>query len=161
MPDLVTAARRELASHSDLTDLLGSDATYSTWIFRWRPYVIVEGTSSAAIVLSRRAAHAAPNTHNTMRFPRLQVEIFADELRNAAGNPTRAARAEDYCESVFDVMDKYLHRPDAKGFYWGAEGDDPGLRILSSWRLDELDVVDVPDGDGMVRGLVSYGVTLG
>lgn len=154
MSDMVVAARRYLAAQPGLTALLGSDATYSTWIFRWRPYVEVEHSGKAAVVVSRRPG-GAPNRHNHMDWPQLQVEIFADEDRNAQGNPANAAKAEDRCQAVFAELDKYLHRPEKGALMWDT------LRVLSSERNGGIDITEVPGGDGLVRGLVAYDVSLG
>lgn len=157
--DLVTAVRRQLALETSVTSLLGSDSTYSTWIFRWRPYVSVEGTESAAVVLAQRGGWTAPNQHNTMEFPRLQVEIFVDPPRDGAGHPQHATAAEEGAYTIWRALDAVLHRPQGGAIEWGDHNGK--LRVLGSHRLGELDVVDVPEGDGMVRGLVSYGVNLG
>lgn len=155
--DLVTATRRELAAHSSVTALLGSDARFSTWIFRWRPYVSIEGTGEASIVVSSRAGWSTANRHNTAKFPRLQIEIYADLARNNDLNPA-GRTAEDLARQVFEAVDKVLHRVDSNNIQWG--NTDGKLRIHSSVRSQEPTVEDVPNGDGLVRSLVFYDVAI-
>lgn len=161
--DAATAARRLLveavANNPEdfpvLDALLGRDDVYDDgWIFRWRPYISVEGTGKAAVVLSQRPGQGA-NVGNTMRFPRLQVEIYVDTPRSAGGQPTSAASAEDACHKIFLELDRYLHLVDGHVHMWSE------LRVLRSTRGTDIDITDVPDADGMVRGLVSYDLSLG
>lgn len=156
--DLTIAARRELAATNSVTTLLGSSPEWDTWIWRWRPYVSIEGTGECGVVLSVRGGWASPNRHNTAQFPRLQVEVYADVDRNTALNPSTRT-AQEKAQEVCEAIDKVFHIPQGGEVKWGNGTDD--LRIVGSLRLNEPDIVDVPDGDGMVRATVNYGVNLG
>lgn len=160
--DLTTAVHRYLSAQEELTDLLGADdgaGGYPTWIFRWKSYRTVEGSGDAAIVLSQRPGSPS-SAYHTSNFPRLQVEIYVDRLRDAQANPVNHT-PEDRCNRIFRVLDRLLHTSPAGGDrIWGDNGSG-GLRILSSQRDQDIDIVPVPDGDGMVRGLVSYSISLG
>jgi len=157
--DLTIAARRELKGVNAVTSLLGSSAEWDTWIWRWRPYVSIEGTGSAGIVLSIRGGWTSPNQHNTAQFPRLQVEVYADVDRDPSLNPL-SRTAEEKALAICQVVDAVFHIPQGGVLMWG-NGDANDLRIVGSLRLTEPDVVEVPEGDGMVRATVSYGVNLG
>lgn len=156
--DLVTAARRHLVADTALAALVGTSPAFQVWVFRWRPYVIVEGTGQAAVVLAQRAGWQSPNMHNNMEFPRLQVEVWADLERDVNGNPA-SRTAEDLASDVLREVSRILHHPRGDLQEWG---DTNGkIRVLRSTRLDEMDIVDVPNGDGLVRGTVNFGVVLG
>lgn len=157
---LTVAARRELAITPEVTNLLGRDVTWDTYIFRWRPFVEIEGTGASMIVLSERGGWAQPNRHNTARFPLLQVEVFTDPQRATTGVPKgQPAEAhvtpEDKAGLVFQAVDRVFHVPQGGELAWS------DLRIVSSLRNTEPTTVPVPGGDGVVRLLASYAVTVG
>lgn len=154
MSDVTIAARRYLMTGTDLKALLGSNATFSSYIFRWKLYVQLEGSGLAAVVLAQRGGWTTPNRHNTAEFPRLQTEVYVDPSRAGDQNPSNED-AETRAHIVFQQMDELLHLVDGGGYDWG------GTRIVSSVRDSEPDIADVPGGDGMVRLLSSYAVTVG
>lgn len=158
--DVVIAAQRRLASVPALTALLNSDATYPTWLWRWKRWRDVEGTGSCGMVLAVRNGWAGANAHNTARFPALQVEVLADVDRDADGLHLGRG-AEEKALEVYDVLDFELHRTSHETEWWGAAAGERGVRVISSVRGGEPTVQDVPDGDGMVRLLVTYNLTLG
>lgn len=158
IPNLVTAARRYLVADTTLANALGSGQGFNVWVFQWRPYVTIEGSGEAAVVLSARGGWTSPNMHNTMAFPRLQVEVWADLQRDANGNPAQRT-AEDLCQDVGEQLDRLLHLPDGQLHVWG--DSNGSIRVLRSMKLGEIDIVDVPEGDGMCRGTLNYGVVLG
>lgn len=171
MTDLVVAARRMLAEKTDVRDLLGPGATspdvegkrvFDLWLFQWRLYISMEGTGETAIVLSQRNGWTAPNPHNTMAFPTLQLEIYSDPRRDL-GNPKTATGAEQKGLALVPVLDRYLHlvqRIDGPWSWGGTETDEP-VRVLGSQRLAEPEVMEVPSGDGLIRVLLRYGLSLG
>ena len=171
MIDVTTAARRFLAEQESLTTLLGGDSTYKTWIFRWRPYVKVEGSGKSLLVVRQSGSWASANAHNTMRFPRLIVEVWSDVQRAESGlskqNVTRAATAEDAAQAISLELDKYLHRVAGGDVVWGREVDDmdvvtdPGLRIIGCYRQGEPDIRELQGGDGAVVASNTYTVTVG
>lgn len=155
--DALLAARRELAKNADLAPLLGSDAQFPLWLFRWVLQADVEGSGRAAVVLSTPSGWAAPNAHNTARFPRLEVEVYADVPRDDRLLPT-VRTAQDYALAVFAVIDPVLHRVDRGGFTWG--NSEGGMRIVRSVRQVEPAVEPVPDADGVARLSVAYAVSV-
>lgn len=153
--DLVKAAVRELRANSTVTSFsnLGTSTEWGPWIFQTRPYVSLEGTGKSMVVAAARAGMPA-NRHNTWRFPRLQIEIYVDLPRDEYLNPT-GRTAEGTAEDLFQLIDRVFHRSDGAEITWGGAG---GKRIVESVRGSDLDVVEVPGGDGMVRAIVSYEV---
>src|SRR4051794_7454857 len=107
MANLVVASRRMLALQTDLTDLLGPGtlvSTYAVWIFQWKPFISVEGTGQASIVLSQRGGWATPNETNTMAFPVLQCEVFVDPQRTVTKDPVSATDAFDRAIRIGEVL---------------------------------------------------------
>lgn len=156
--EMLVAARRELMGRPEITTLVGTSDSFSSWIFRWRLYVDVEGTSQCAIVLREDGGWASPNNHNTARFPRLTVEVYADPPRTPRLNPAMAT-APDRAKAVFDVLDRVFHIPQGGQISWG--DNQERLRIVSSLRLTEPQISTVSDGDGLARLSTAYAVTLG
>jgi hypothetical protein len=166
-PDLVTAAWRELVAQSaDLIaaglvpegEQIGDIAWPVAWVFKWKAAATVSGKEGASIVLSQPSGWSSPNRHNTLEFPRLIVEVYADQSRDAGQGPEfkdAPSRAMD----VWRVVDRVLHRVDAGAFTWG--GTDGGIRIVSSTRSQEPQIMEVPDTDGVYRLLTSYDIELG
>lgn len=150
--NVTLSLRRYLAQQSDVTALVGHDHEWDTWIFQDRLYTMVEGTSQVAVVLSQRGAWTSPNSYNTLRTPRIVVEIYADPTRSNSRLEVRDAG--DKAMAVFEAIDSHLHMVSGIASW-------DGLRIVGSTRLDEPEVFDVPDGDGMVRAQVFYGVGVG
>lgn len=154
--DLVQGAHKYLSSKSDLIAALGAFADDTPYLFQHQLWAELEGTSSNAVVLLRgTGGWAAPNPHNTMRFPRLGVEITCDPLRDASGNITDPGECQRRIEAVFRLVDTHLHRPQGGTQMWGT------VRTIGSTRLSEAVVYPVEDGSGMQRMLVYYGVTEG
>lgn len=155
-PDLVTAAHREVSKLTDLLPLL-TDADGRVMLWQWDAKRTVRGTGRASMVLARRGGWAGPNRHNTIEFPKLQVEIYADDERDG-GLPV-ATTSESFAIDIWRYVDHIFHRPDSGGFYWG--NADGSVRIVSSLRGTEPDIMDVPDGDGVVRLLATYNIEFG
>jgi hypothetical protein len=117
-----------------------------------RPLRAVESTGLTAVTLHVKDEWGA-NVHNTMHFPVLTVLIFADCSRDPEGNPT-ARDAELRCKAVAKVIDKTLHDPANVNHDWPL-----GLRVHSCLRESMgLTIMDIPNGDGAVRGQLRYDV---
>ncbi len=154
--DLVQGAVKYLLGFYDVSTSLGVYAdTGAPWLFQHTLWVTVEGSSSTAAVIARAGGWAGANQHNTMRFPRLALEIYADPIRDAAGNITDPGEAYRRIESVFDTFDRLLHRPASATQMWGE------IRTIGSQRLGEPNVYPVPDGGGVLRLETFYGLAIG
>lgn len=115
---------------------------------------LMEGSSNTAVVLAHDGGWAAPNLYNTLRFPRLLLNVWADPIRDAQKNnidPLVQRRAN----ACFETFDKVLHRCAGGDTRFGT------LRVLDIVRLTEPTILDVPDGDGLVRLQAYYAVTQG
>jgi hypothetical protein len=138
--------------------LLGTDPLYATgWVFSGDltgdPFRAVEGTGKCAVVLYS-FDHWAPSTQlHTARYPRLNVAIYADVSRDAQGNYT-GHDAEDKAEAIYEQINPLFH--DAANRVHAF--DD--LLVVSTLMGNPLSLMDIPDGDGAVRGLVAYDLTL-
>lgn len=160
--DVALAARRHLASLPAIRAVLGptgADSEGLTWLFSSSLAVLVEGSGRAGAVLSIAGAWARPNSHNTARFPRLQLEIFADPSRSSGNIVRRDAEARAWF--AWEPFNLELHRTDGFAETWGALGLDPGLRVWGSTLLSHPDMFDTPDWDGGCRLLVYYGLCVG
>jgi hypothetical protein len=152
--DLVRAARVVLVNEPTVTNLLGSSDLFAVWIFRWSSFEIVEGSGLVALTLRQPGGWTVPNRHNTARFPLLETIVYADRSRDSEGRPTKED-AQERALQVTDAVDAVLHVPQGGDISWD------GVRVLSSVRQSEPDIVTVPDGDGLCRASVRYAVVLG
>lgn len=161
--DLAVAAHRRLAAVPSLTGVLGSSVATSpggVWLFVRELQVMVEGSGQAAAVLREEGSWARPNSHNTARFPRLSVEVFADSSRNASATIVRRD-AEARARAVWERFQSFLHRPYAFSEMWGATGTDPGMRVWGSQLMSLPEVYAINDWDGGVRLACHYGLSVG
>lgn len=150
---LPQAVVRRLAPEDSLAAFFGSDAAYDIWLFQWKIRAQVEGSGSAAAVFSTLGGWAAPAPAHTLHHPRLRLAVIADVSRDDAGQPA-ADDAEDRALAGSAAIDQLLNFKDGVQT-WG------DLRVLSCHRLDEPFVESVPEGDGVLRAISHYGVTLG
>lgn len=153
--DLVQGAVKWLTAFPDVTAVLGAQYDDTPWLFQHTLWVEVEGSSSVAAVITRAGGWAGANTHNTLRFPRLGLELYCDPQRDPAHHVTDPGEAQRRIEAAFTTLDTHLHRPARQQQMWGT------VRILSSTRLTEPTVYRVPDGDGLLRMQVHYAVVQG
>lgn len=149
---IVRGAVKYLMDISDVTDLLGTYQTGVPYLFQHTLWVVMENTQTTACVISRAGGWAGPNLHNTMRFPRISLELWADPLRDAGNNVTDPGEVHDRIESIFKSIDRYLHRPQGGTVWWG------DIRTAGCHRLTEPIVYTVPDGNGLLRLQTFYGV---
>lgn len=157
--NLIQGCVKWLLTLPDITAAVGAGTTAPNigvpYLSAHTLWARVEGTQSTAALVSRGGSWAAANLHNTLRFPRISLEIFVDPLRDAGHNVVNTGEAERRIDDVFDIFDRRLHRPDEGDQMWG------DVRTLASVRLAEPTVYPVPDGDGLLRLQVFYAVTVG
>jgi hypothetical protein len=153
--DVVAGAVKYLQTFPDLTELVGSYQG-EPWIFQHELAARPEGRSSTAVVVSYAGGWSPPSPHHTTRFPRLSIEYWCDPIRNADRTVRDPSEVRRRVQAVYEAFDHQLHWTRGDPRCWGS------LRVLSSVRLGELSAIyPVPDGDGMVRGQVFYGVVVG
>ncbi len=161
--DLAVAAHRRLSTVPGVVAALGSpvsDSPGGVWLFVRELNALVEGSGKAAAVLREEGAWARPNQHNTARFPRLSVEIFADSTRDSTGAVLRRD-AEARARVVWEQFQTELHRVDGFSEVWGSSASDPGMRVWGSQLMSLPDVFGVNDWDGGVRLQCFYGLNVG
>lgn len=152
--DIISAVVTYLRSKPAIIAVLGSDGDGS-WLFQYRLWAEIEGTSSTAAVLSHEGGWAGANLHNTLRFPRLLLSVWADPQRDAGHNATDPGEVQRRANAAFEVIDSYLHRPQGDSQMWGS------IRTVDCVRLTEPAIYVVPDGDGLVQLQAYYAVTQG
>lgn len=151
--DLIQGAVKYLGAQGDVLELLGSYTDGVPWLFQHTLWVTVEGSQRTAAVVSRAEGWAGPNQYNTMRFPRISLELYADPLRDAGNNITDPGEVQRRIEATYQLIDSHLHRPQGGVQMWGT------VRTIGCTRLAEPSAYPVPDGGGLVRLQVFYGVT--
>jgi hypothetical protein len=155
--DLVQGCVTWLLDQPDVLAVLGTfDDGVTPLLFQhttWRGDL--EGSQSTAAIIMRDGGWGAANEHNTMRFPRITLEVVVDPIRDASGDFIRPGETYRRIENAYRVLDRHLHRPYGGTVYWGS------VRIIDCIRLSEPDIVAVVDGDGMLRLQVPYGVSEG
>lgn len=150
------------------------------WIFANTPHANIEAKSyQALVVLTFGGTWQEPNGHNTARFPRMYVDVWASPTRKADGTPERAD-ADYLIEDVMAAMLPYLHTVDAgvpgsadhdptlpflgrpgQPRMWGTAAQiasRTGSLVMSSELLGEPEFSDVRDGNGARMGRYSFGV---
>lgn len=159
--DVVAATRKYLAQQAAVSATLGSDSVWDLWLFQDKLLTRVESSGKIACVLKQKGSWTAPNTHNTARFPRLITEFYADPDRDSKNNVVTPLSAKDRILTAHEVIDSYLHNVSGKAQWWPSLGAPGACRVFASARQGELDWFDVPDGDGVLQGTVSYALSLG
>ncbi len=153
--DLVQGAAKHLLAQAEIVAVLGATPAGSPWLFQHELYVTVQGTSSTAAVVAYGGGWTGANPHNTMRFPRLSLELYVDPQRDAAQNVTLPGEVHRRMHAAFTTFDRFLHRPQGEVEYWGE------IRTLSSVRSAEPTVYVVPDGNGLLRAQAFYAIEQG
>lgn len=162
-------ARNQLAQRVPLTKLLGRSQSWATWIFDERPVgVAVEGTSRCMLVINEARPFTDMNDHNTMRFPQLIVDIWADPTRDPSDKSVSVHDATRKIEAIIPHIDAVMHTVDrgsANGsiLIWGTAEQvaaRTGSFVAGSQRIDGPDYSDVKDTDGGKMARLTYGVHL-
>ena len=172
MTTLTLAVRNELARIPGLTALLAKSESWDTWIFEDRPQkAAIENTQKCMIVVSLGSPWASANEHNTLRFPSIYVDIWADPTRDLTkpDRPVKIYDAKDKIEAIFPFVDKFLHRTDSgtvagNVLIWGTAeqvANKTGVVVAGSHRMSgDIDISPVQDSLGTLMGRVTYGLNL-
>lgn len=154
--DIVQGCVKWLLDIAEIRDVLGVyTETNTPWLFQHELWTKVENTSSTAAVISYAGGWAGANQHNTVRFPRLSLDVYCDPIRDAAGNVTDPGEAFRRMFYVWGVFDDVLHRPESGTVMWGT------VRTIGCTRITEPAVDYLPEGDGVRRLHCFYSVTQG
>lgn len=162
MDTVASGAVQYLSGISAVTSVLGTfgSAPSDPPSFHGQPYlfdsdliVTLKGTSQVAFVFSDYGGFGLPAPLTTPRYVRLSLEIYVDPLRDAGGQFTETSGlVAKRGKAAWYVVDKYLHRTSGDSQTWG------DVVTVSCQRLTEPQFVRLPDGDGMQRAQVFYGV---
>lgn len=164
MTDIVSDVQTYLQADSGIQELVGVDgyigqdqAWVNGWIWDSQLEDRIEGSEKCAIVVSYAGPWGSPLEGNTVRFPAVVVDIWADPTRNEDGS-VYEHDAKAKCFRIYDRVDRALHlvnrdREDGGAIFFGL------TRIFSSERLADPDLQWVSDSNGarMLRG--RYGIT--
>lgn len=153
--DIVAGALKYLQAQPAVLAVLGTDGDGSPWLWGYRTWATVEGSQSTACIIASDGGWAAANQHNTLRFPRLLLNVWADPVRDGTLNGTQPGEVMLRANAAFEVLDRFLHRPQGGSQMWGS------IRTVDCVRMTEPAINPVPDGDGVVRLQAYYAVTQG
>lgn len=166
MTRLSLAARNYIAQDAALAPLLGKSQSWPIWVFDERPVGIkFEGFQKCLVVINEDSTWTSPNEHNTLRFPRLIVDIWADPTRNE-DRSVRMDDARDKIEVIETVLSKHFHTvdmglPSGKIIQWGTAEEieaNAGVFISGSSRRSGPEFRPVKDNEGAWMGTYIYGV---
>lgn len=154
--NIVQAAAKFLATRPTVLAVLGKfPATQTPYLFQNSLWTTMENSQSTAAVLRYAGGWTGPNAHNTMRFPRLLLEVFCDPIRDEDNNIADPGEVRRRVEHAYKVIDKQLHHPQGGQQRWG------DIRVLGCSRLTEPVVENVTDGSGLLRLTCTYAITEG
>lgn len=156
--DVVQGCVKFLAAQTDVRAVLGAftDVGQTPWVFQNALLVTIEQTSSVAAVIWHAGGWSGANIHNTLSFPRLGLDLYADPQRDADGNPAKFnGETRTRIVAAYKTIDRHLHMAAGGQAYWGT------VRICGSTRLAEPSIHDVKDTDGTLRLQVFYAVEEG
>jgi hypothetical protein len=174
MTKLTVAARNLLAQDPDVRDLLGASKNWDTWVFADLPMVRLENKGTSLIVITENGSHDRMNQYNTLKFPRLFVDIWSDPSRNS-DNSVQIHDADSKIEEILNVINHHFHLvnpdvPEDAPAYFGKKGqprfwgtseqitDRTGVMVTGSSMIDGPEYSDVSGGNGARMGRITYGV---
>lgn len=166
MTALTLAARNQLAQDTALTALLGKSALWDTWIFDERPIgVKIENTQKCLIVVNEEDQADAPNDHNTLLFPSMIVDVWADPTRND-DKSVKVYDAKNKIEAITRLIDRHFHTvdmgtPEGGVLIWGTAEQvtaKTGVVVAASARRSGPTYSPVRDSEGSFMGRLNYAV---
>lgn len=169
MAKLAFDIQNYLRQQDDLVAMVGKSQNFPVWIWADKPLGKIEGYGkvapqrSALIVITENNGWAQSNAHNTLRFPRVYVDVWADPTRNPDGS-VRVQDADDKIDAIQRKVMKYLHLVDMGGpngmpVCWGTAeqmATFTGSILSSSSKNQDPVYSDVRDGDGARMGTATY-----
>lgn len=157
-PDIISGCTTYLRSQPDVLSVVSVfpiDGQLVPGLFGYSNWVALEGTGKTCAILTNQGGWTGPNLHNTLRFPLIGLNIWADPIRDDGNNISDPGECMRRLDAAFEVFDKHLHRVAGETQMWGP------IRTVACARMTEPMTYRVPDGDGIVRLQVSYAVTQG
>lgn len=168
MTVLSVAIRNYLAQDEDLKRLLGRSESWDTWIFSDHPQqVTIENNGRCLVVVTEDDQWASPNQHNTMDFPQVFVDIWADSTRNS-DRSVQVFDAKDKILKIKPLIDRHLHlvnlsNPEGLPYMWGTADEilnKTGVIVAGSQRISGPKLSPVLDSPGAWMGRITYGINL-
>lgn len=158
MTDIAKDVQAYLQAHPAVQEMvtdpyIGSDdAWVHGWIFDSNLKVRIENSQRCAIVVSYGGGWFPSLESNTVRFPLVVVDIWADPTRKADMS-VAVDDAKTKCFDIYDAVFKALHLVNRDTPSGGAIFFDQTM-ITSSESLGDPDLTWVDEGNGarMLRG---------
>lgn len=168
MTTLSLAARNLLAQDADLRAMLARSESWDTWIFDENPVGSkIEQTSKCLIVITEGDPWTSANEHNTLWFPTINVDVWADPSRNA-NKSVKIFDAKTKIERIIRQVDKSMHRvqpsgPDGMPVLWGTAAEissKTGQLIVDSKRSSGGIIYSpIRDTEGAWMGRATYNIS--
>jgi hypothetical protein len=122
--DIVSGATAYLMAQPEVLAVLGTyPGTTVPYLFQRRMWAEMKASSSTACMIWSEGGWTAANLHNTLRFPRLSVEIWTDPLRDGQNNVIDPGEVYRRSNRAFTVIDSFLHRPQGGTQWWYPNGE--------------------------------------
>jgi hypothetical protein len=163
---LSLAARNLLAQDDRFREWVARSQSWDIWIFDTKPVMAkFENNSKCLIVINEGDPWTSPNEHNTLEFPSLVVDIWADPDRRADKTILRD-NAKDKIKAVARIVNDHLHRvdpggPDGGYMIWGTAQEidtKTGVLVSESKRLSGPVFSPIKDAEGAWMGRYTYGI---
>lgn len=122
--EIETAARKMLLDNDAVNGYVVGK------VFKFSLLQHVDGTGGLALVVRRSNGWTVPDEIQTPEFPILIVDCWADCDR--VDGEMVSDNAVDKAFGLYRVVDKLIHG--IADQWWGARGDNPGLRIIRGSR---------------------------
>jgi hypothetical protein len=127
--EIETAARKMLMSDDTIRGYTVSEA--ETRVYKNRLDIPVNQTGKLALVVSRNGGWATPDEVQTLEFPILRVDAYADPTREIDGQ-IRILDAEDKAAALLRAADRLIHGK--RGVLWGGAS---GVVVVTIGRWRE------------------------
>ena len=166
MTRLSLAVRNTLAQDPRLQELVAKSPSWDIWIFDEKPVMArFEGNGKCLVVINEGEPWTDPNEHNTLLFPSLIVDIWADPDRKPDKTVLRD-NAKDKIQAIARVIDTHLHRVDPGGadggfIIWGTAeqiSTKTGVLVTESKKRSGPVFSPIGDTDQAWMGRYVYGV---
>lgn len=186
MTKLTEAARNMIVLTPEFKNLVSEGLILRTKTFpegaafEGKPTVQLDRTSGAGfLVFTVGDGWNSMNSHNTLRFPTVHLDVWCSPLRNQDGS-VKVFDADNRIEKIINAILPYFHNPnpDVAGTegsplipymgrpseirYWGTQyqiSTRTGVPILHSYCGEEPEFRDVSDAVGARMARISFHVT--
>jgi hypothetical protein len=127
--EVVPATRRQLLSVDAVRGYVGGDGVFKNELFEH-----VDGRGTRKVVVRHDGGWRLPDSIQTVRFPLVAVDCWADCSRADDGEIMQRD-AVDNAWAVWNAVDPAMnHR---RNEFWGAIGVNQGLYVMQSWLWGE------------------------